>query len=95
MHGARREVRPSISPRSDRAERKKLAEEIQREILENYYFVPVFRHAFMNAIGPRIAADEMAGRVPDRSRPPTPIRGKTSSSRPSVDQTRCTRRRKQ
>ena len=38
------------------AERKALAEEIQREILENYYFVPVFRHAFMNAIGPRIAA---------------------------------------
>jgi len=37
-------------------ERKQLAEEIQREILENYYFIPVFRHAFMNAIGPRIAA---------------------------------------
>src|SRR5215831_813173 len=37
-------------------ERKALAEEIQREILENYYFVPVFRHAFMNAIGPRIKA---------------------------------------
>jgi ABC-type transport system substrate-binding protein len=38
------------------AERKQLAEEIQREILENYYIVPVFRHAFMNAIGPRIEA---------------------------------------
>ena len=38
------------------AERQALAEEIQREILENYYFVPVSRHAFMNAIGPRIAA---------------------------------------
>jgi len=38
------------------AERKTLAEQIQREILENYYFVPVFRHAFVNAIGPRIAA---------------------------------------
>ena len=37
-------------------ERKQLAEEIQREILENYYFVPVFRHAFMCAIGPRIDA---------------------------------------
>jgi ABC-type transport system substrate-binding protein len=37
-------------------ERKRLAEEIQRQILENYYFIPVFRHAFMNAIGPRIAA---------------------------------------
>jgi ABC-type transport system substrate-binding protein len=38
------------------AERKQLADEIQRGILENYYFVPVFRHAFMNAIGPRIDA---------------------------------------
>ena len=38
------------------AERKQLAEEIQREILENYYFIPVFRHAFMNGIGQRIAA---------------------------------------
>ena len=38
------------------AERKALAEAIQRGILENYYFVPVYRHAFMNAIGPRIAA---------------------------------------
>jgi peptide/nickel transport system substrate-binding protein len=40
----------------DPDERKKLAEEVQRGILENYYFVPVFRHAFVNAIGPRIAA---------------------------------------
>ena len=40
----------------DRGERQKLAEEIQREILDNYYFVPVFRHAAMQAIGPRIAA---------------------------------------
>jgi peptide/nickel transport system substrate-binding protein len=38
----------------DRAERQKLAEEIQRGILENYYFVPVFRHAAVAAIGPRI-----------------------------------------
>jgi peptide/nickel transport system substrate-binding protein len=38
------------------AERQALAEEIQKEILQSYYFVPVFRHAFMNAIGPRIAA---------------------------------------
>ena len=49
----------------DRDERKQLAEEIQRAILENHYFVPVFRHAFVNAIGPRIKAAEMAGRVPD------------------------------
>jgi peptide/nickel transport system substrate-binding protein len=38
------------------AERQALAEEIQREILENYYFVPVFRHTAVAAIGPRIAA---------------------------------------
>jgi hypothetical protein len=38
------------------AERKALAEQIQREILENYNFVPVFRHAFIGAIGSRIAA---------------------------------------
>jgi peptide/nickel transport system substrate-binding protein len=37
-------------------ERKKLAEAIQRGILENHYFVPVFRHAAVAAIGPRIAA---------------------------------------
>ena len=40
----------------DAAERQKLAAEIQREILENYYLVPVFRHAAMQAIGARIAA---------------------------------------
>lgn len=40
------------------AERKKLAEEIQRAILENYYLVPVFRHAFVNAIGPKVMAQK-------------------------------------
>ena len=44
--------------RTTATERKKLAEEIQRAILENYYFVPVFRHAFVNAIGPRVAAQK-------------------------------------
>src|SRR3954462_15028064 len=42
----------------NRDERKKLGEEIQREILENLYFVPIFRHAFVNAIGPRIKAEK-------------------------------------
>jgi peptide/nickel transport system substrate-binding protein len=42
----------------DRTERKNLAEQIQRSILENYYFVPVFRHAFVNAVGPRIVAQK-------------------------------------
>ena len=41
---------------SDHAERQKLAENIQKTMLEEYYFVPVFRHAFVNAIGPRIKA---------------------------------------
>jgi len=40
----------------DPAERKQLAEEVQRAIMENHYVVPVFRHAFMCGIGPRIAA---------------------------------------
>ncbi len=40
----------------DPADRQTLAEEIQRAILENYYFVPVFRHTATSAIGPRIAA---------------------------------------
>jgi ABC-type transport system substrate-binding protein len=44
---------------TDQAERKKIAEEVQRAILENYYVVPVFRHAFMNASGPRIAATKV------------------------------------
>jgi len=43
---------------SDPAERKQLAEEVQRAILDNYYLVPVFRHAFMCGIGPRIAAQK-------------------------------------
>jgi peptide/nickel transport system substrate-binding protein len=42
----------------DRNERKQLAEQVQREILENYYLVPVFRHAFVNAYGPRIVATQ-------------------------------------
>jgi peptide/nickel transport system substrate-binding protein len=42
----------------DPAERRRLAEEIQRGILENLYLVPVFRHAFVNAIGPRVAAEK-------------------------------------
>ena len=42
----------------DRNERKKLAEDIQRSILQNYYLVPVIRQAFINCIGPRIAANK-------------------------------------
>lgn len=41
---------------TDPKERQQIAYEIQKEILENYYFIPVFRHAFVNAYGPRIKA---------------------------------------
>ena len=40
----------------DPVERESLAAEIQRAILDNFYLVPVFRHAVAAAIGPRIAA---------------------------------------
>lgn len=43
---------------SDRSERQQLSEQIQKTMLDEYYFVPVFRHAFVNAIGPRIAAKQ-------------------------------------
>ena len=49
---------PTTKPPIDPAERKQLAEDVQRTIMERYYLVPVFRHAFMNAIGPRIAAQK-------------------------------------
>ena len=50
----------------DPKERKNLAEAIQREILEQYYFVPVFRHAFVNAHGPKIAVDKWEDLYPTR-----------------------------
>src|SRR5262249_53060691 len=37
-------------------EPKRDAEGSQKGVLEEYYFVPVFRHAFLNAIGPRVKA---------------------------------------
>ena len=41
---------------ADKTERKQIAENIQKAMLDEYYVVPVFRHAFVNAIGPRIKA---------------------------------------
>jgi hypothetical protein len=41
-----------------------LATELQREILDNYYFVPVFRHAAMQAIGARVAAAKWQNVLP-------------------------------
>ena len=46
------------------AERKRIAAEIQKTILEEYYFVPVFRHAFLNAYGPRIKAAKWQDEIP-------------------------------
>ncbi|MBI3328609.1 MAG: ABC transporter substrate-binding protein [Nitrospinae bacterium] len=40
----------------DPTERQRLAEEVQRGLLQNYYLVPVFRHSAVEAIGPKIAA---------------------------------------
>jgi peptide/nickel transport system substrate-binding protein len=40
------------------AEREKLSVAIQTDILEHYYVVPVYRLAFINAIGPRIAREK-------------------------------------
>ena len=42
----------------DPAERQRLATAIQKTILEHYYLVPVFRHAAVEAIGPRVAAQQ-------------------------------------
>jgi len=43
---------------TDPVERQRLAHDIQRAILENYYVVPIFRHAAVAAIGPRLAAQK-------------------------------------
>src|SRR5207247_5122405 len=40
---------------ADQAERKKVLDELQAYILDNYIVVPVMRQAFINAMGPRIA----------------------------------------
>jgi hypothetical protein len=46
----------------DPVARQQLAAAVQHGILENHYLVPVFRHAFINAIGPRVAAAENLSR---------------------------------
>jgi peptide/nickel transport system substrate-binding protein len=43
---------------ADHDERKRLAEEVQREILDQHYLVPVHRHCFFCGIGPRIEAQK-------------------------------------
>ena len=63
---------------TDQTERTKLAEEIQRTILEGYYFVPVYRHTFINAIGPKVVAKQWEDVFPQYNRC-MPTRGRTSS----------------
>ncbi len=47
-------------------ERESLLDEIQAEILDNYYFVPVYRQAFILGKGPKIQNDwqEVMGAIP-------------------------------
>jgi peptide/nickel transport system substrate-binding protein len=51
---------------TDPAERKKLLDEVQAYLLDNYILVPIFRQAFINALGPRIAnkAEDIEGAIP-------------------------------
>lgn len=50
----------------DPKEREQLLTEIQQYIIDNYVFVPIYRSAFINAQGPRIANnwEEIIGSVP-------------------------------
>ena len=55
--GPRRQVRPVRAvDQSGRAQEARRGD--PAAILENYYLVPVFRHAFVNAIGPKVAAQK-------------------------------------
>ena len=47
-------------------QREQLIKEIQEYILDNYIFVPIYRQAFINAKGPRIANEwqEIFGAIP-------------------------------
>jgi peptide/nickel transport system substrate-binding protein len=51
---------------SDLAERKKLLDETQNYILDNYLIIPVLRQALIHAIGPRIAnkVEDIEGAIP-------------------------------
>jgi len=51
---------------TDPAERKKLLDEVQVTLLDNYYIIPVLRQAFINLLGPRIAnkPEEVEGAIP-------------------------------
>ena len=53
------------------SERERLLREAQEYILDNYLFVPLYRQAFINAMGPRIANrwDEIIGAIPQYAYP--------------------------
>ena len=48
------------------SEREQLLNEVQRYMIDNYIFVSIYRAAFINAQGPRIANqwDEILGAIP-------------------------------
>ncbi|HEX2171364.1 MAG TPA: ABC transporter substrate-binding protein [Dehalococcoidia bacterium] len=51
---------------ADPQEREQLLRQVQEYILDNYIFVPLYRQAFVSAVGPRVANawDEIMGSVP-------------------------------
>jgi ABC-type transport system substrate-binding protein len=51
---------------ADLQERKRLIEEVQTYLLDNYILIPILRQAFINCLGPRIAnkAEDIMGSIP-------------------------------
>jgi peptide/nickel transport system substrate-binding protein len=51
---------------TDMQERKKLLDEVQAYLLDNYLIIPVLRQAFINCLGSRVAnkAEEVEGSIP-------------------------------
>ena len=47
-------------------ERKKLIDEVQAQLLDQYLIIPIQRQAFINCLGPRVAnkAEEVEGSIP-------------------------------
>ena len=51
---------------ADPQERKRLLDEVQAYLLDNYILIPTVRQAFINVLGPRIAnkAEDIMGAIP-------------------------------
>jgi hypothetical protein len=51
---------------ADQQERKKLLDEVQSYILDNYIIIPVLRQALIHGVGPRIAnkMEDIEGAIP-------------------------------